>query len=50
MDSERGRNAAIAFAAEHGATLRELEEATGLSRMTVSRILAETRLKGAPER
>lgn len=40
--TEQALHAAIRFAAEHGASLRELANATGLSHMTVKRILERT--------
>ena len=43
--SERARNNAILFAADEGASLREIAEATGLPHMTVKRIIDRTRAK-----
>lgn len=37
--AEHSRRAAVRFAAEVGASLREIAEATGLSHMTVKRML-----------
>jgi DNA invertase Pin-like site-specific DNA recombinase len=41
--AESARNAAIRFAADSGASLRELAEATGLGHMTVKRIIERVR-------
>lgn len=41
-DAEAGRAAALRFAHEQGASLRELEEATGIPFKTVSRIIGRT--------
>lgn len=43
--SENARNNAIRFAAEEGASLREIAEATGLPHMTVKRIIDRARAK-----
>lgn len=40
--SERDRDAAILFASEVGSSLREIADATGLSHMSVKRILERT--------
>jgi DNA invertase Pin-like site-specific DNA recombinase len=37
--AETSRNAAIRFAADNGASLREISEATGIPHMTVKRII-----------
>ena len=44
--AETARTAAIRFAAAHGASLREIAEATGLGHMTVKRIIERARSAG----
>jgi hypothetical protein len=39
------RDAAIRFARDHGASLRELAEATGLGHMTIKRIVDQSDLR-----
>jgi hypothetical protein len=45
QQAEHARDVAIAFAAEQGASLRELGEAVGLSHEQVRRVVERVRLK-----
>ena len=46
---ETTRNNAIRFAADEGASLREIADATGLPHMTVKRIIDRTRARDPAE-